>query len=223
MMNETMMTVAGNLVSDVDLRTTARGDALARFRVASTTRRYDRASGRWLDGDTAYWNVTAWRRAAQNAAHSLAKGHPVVVHGKVRQRTVDRDVPGALGTTMAVTFTDLEVVSFGLDLTRCRAQFQRAPIGPQIGSVGSPEPTHEDPAAAPAVSGGAEVVAGAGPVGGGGAVGGEAGRAGGGGGGPAASGTASGAARGAASGAVRDAASGGAGGAASGGAGVDAA
>ena len=55
--------------------------------------------------------------------------------------------PGRRGTTMAVTFTDLEVVSVGLDLTRCRAQFQRAPIGPQIGSVGSPEPTHEDPAA----------------------------------------------------------------------------
>jgi hypothetical protein len=53
MMNETLMTVAGNLVSDVDFRTTARGDALARFRVASTARRYDRASGRWLDGDTA--------------------------------------------------------------------------------------------------------------------------------------------------------------------------
>ncbi len=173
MMNETLMTVAGNLVSDVDFRTTARGDALARFRVASTARRYDRASGRWLDGDTAYWNVTAWRRAAENAAHSLAKGHPVVVHGRVRQRTVDRDVPGAPGTTMAVTFTDLEVVNFGLDLTRCRAQFQRAPIGPQIGSGGSTEPTDQESAAA------------AGAVGGG-AGSGEAGPAGGGGGGPAA-------------------------------------
>jgi single-strand DNA-binding protein len=154
MMNETMMTVAGNLVSDVDFGTTARGDARARFRVASTTRRYDRASGRWLDGDTAYWNVTAWRRAAENAAHSLAKGHPVVVHGKVRQRTVDRAVPGAPGTTMAVTFTDLEVVSFGLDLTRCRAQFQRAPIGPQISSGASPEPTDQEPGAAAAPGGG---------------------------------------------------------------------
>jgi single-strand DNA-binding protein len=135
MMNETMMTVSGNLVSDVDFRVTARGDALARFRVASTVTRYDRASGQWLDGDTAYWNVTAWRRAAENAATSLAKGHPVLVHGKVRQRTVDREVAGAPGTTMSVTFTDLEAVSFGLDLTRCRAQYQRAPIGPQTGSV----------------------------------------------------------------------------------------
>lgn len=132
-MNETMLTVAGNLVSDVDFRVTARGDALARFRVASTVKRYDRASGRWLDGDTTYWNVTAWRRAAENAAKSLAKGHPVLVHGKVRQRTVDREVAGAPGATMAVTFTDLEAVSFGLDLNRCRAQFLRAPIGPQTG------------------------------------------------------------------------------------------
>lgn len=133
MMNETMLTVSGNLVSDVDFRLTARGDALARFRVASTIKRYDRASGQWLDGDTTYWNVTAWRRAAENASKSLAKGHPVVVHGKVRQRTVDREVTGAPGATMAVTFTDLEAVSFGLDLTRCRAQYQRAPIGPQTG------------------------------------------------------------------------------------------
>jgi hypothetical protein len=63
------------------------------------------------------------------------------VHGKVRQRTVDRDVAGAPGTTMAVTFTDLEAVSFGLDLTRCRAQFQRAPIGPQTGPVEEESPS----------------------------------------------------------------------------------
>ena len=137
------MTVSGNLVSDVDMRQTARGDALARFRVASTVKRYDRATGQWVDGDTAYWNVTAWRRAAENAAQSLAKGHPVVVHGRVRQRTVDREVAGAPGVSMPVTYTDLEAVSFGLDLTRCRSAYQRAPIGPQTGSpqgsVGEPD------------------------------------------------------------------------------------
>jgi single-strand DNA-binding protein len=155
MMNETMMTVSGNLVSDVDLRVTTRGDALARFRVASTTKRYDRASGQWLDGDTTYWNVTAWRRAAENAAASLAKGHPVVVHGKVRQRTVDRPVAGVPDATMAVTFTDLEAVSFGLDLTRCRAQYLRAPIGPQTsGAAGeSMPPEVEDDRRGPADEG----------------------------------------------------------------------
>jgi hypothetical protein len=135
MMNETTVTVAGNLVSDVDFRVTVRGDALARFRVACTTKRYDRASGRWVDGDTTYWNVTAWRRAAENARESLAKGHPVVVHGKLRQRTVDREVADAPGVTMPVTFTDIEATSFGLDLSRCRATFVRAPLGPQTSEV----------------------------------------------------------------------------------------
>jgi single-strand DNA-binding protein len=130
-MNETTITLSGNLVSDVEYRTTARGDGMARFRVASTPSRYDRASGRWVDGDTSYWNVTVWRRAAENARDSLARGHPVVVHGRVRQRTVDREVPGAPGTSMPVTFTDVEGLHFGLDLTRCRATFQRAPLGPQ--------------------------------------------------------------------------------------------
>jgi single-strand DNA-binding protein len=156
-MNETIMTVSGNLVSDVDFRVTGRGDPLARFRVASTVSRYDRASGRWVDGDTTYWNVTAWRRAAENARASLAKGMPIVLQAKVRQRTVDRDVPGASGTTMPVTFTDLEALHFGLDLSRCRAVFQRAPIGPQTDAgpqqVGGGGDTGGAPSAGPEASG----------------------------------------------------------------------
>ncbi len=152
-MNETMVTVSGNVVSDVEAKVTARGDAVVRFRVASTVRRYDRVTSTWSDGDTAYWNVTAWRRPAQNAAASLAKGHPVVVQGRIRQRTVDRPVPEAPGVTVPVTYTDLEAISFGLDLSRCQATFQRAPIGPQTADAAGPAQVGEgsgaaDPAAA---------------------------------------------------------------------------
>ena len=132
-MNETTITVTGNLVTDVELRTTSRGDSMARFRVASTATRFDRASGRWVDGDTTFWNVTTWRRVAENAHASLQKGQPVVVHGRVRQRTVDRNVAEAPGVSIPVTFTDLEATHLGLDLARCRAQYLRAPVGPQTG------------------------------------------------------------------------------------------
>ena len=138
-MNETTITVAGNLVTDVELRTTSRGDALGRFRLASTATRFDRASGRWVDGDTTFWNVTMWRRLAENAQASLLKGQPVVVQGRVRQRTVDRAVAEAPGVTMPVTFTDLEATHVGLDLARCRAQYLRAPMGPQTGDPGERE------------------------------------------------------------------------------------
>ena len=149
MMNETMMTVSGNLVSDVDFRVTTRGDALARFRVASTVKRYDRASGRWLDGDTTYWNVTAWRRAAENAAKSLAKGHPVLVHGKVRQRTVDREVAGAPGD------------DDGRDVHRPRGRQLRAGPHPVPGAVpaGSDRARRPDRSRRSASSGSLEGVA----------------------------------------------------------------
>lgn len=130
-MYETLVTVTGNLVNDVTFRTTSRGEAMATFRMASTAMRYDRESGRWVDGETCYLNVTAWRRAAENARDSLAKGHPVVVHGRIRQRVLERDVAGAPGVTVPVTYTDVEATSFGLDLARCRARYERAPVGPQ--------------------------------------------------------------------------------------------
>ena len=43
-MNEPTLVVAGNLVSDVEFRLTARGDAMARFRVASTAKLLSEAS-----------------------------------------------------------------------------------------------------------------------------------------------------------------------------------
>ena len=156
-MTDITVCVTGNLVSDVAFQVTARGVAMARFRVASTAQRLDRASGRWIDGETTYWNVTAWRRAAENARESLAKGHPVMVTGRLRQRTVDRPVDGAPGATMPVTYTDIEAGSFGLDLTRCRARFMRAPIGPQTSELstragdvsgGATEPVEAGPAPA---------------------------------------------------------------------------
>ena len=163
-MNETMVTVSGNLVSDVETRTTARGDVLARFRIASTVKRFDRQRGQWVDGDTCFWNVTAWRWAAQNAAASLAKGHPVVVHGKVRQRVVDREVNGAPpGVVVPTTYTDIDAVSFGLDLSRCRSAYQRAPMGPQTAGSGGPA---DAPAGAPGGAGG-EVAGETGGAGGG--------------------------------------------------------
>lgn len=130
-MYQTTVTVSGNLVSDVAFRVTQRGDPVASFRVACSVKRFDRASARWVDVETAYWDVTAWRRAAENARDSLAKGHPVVVHGQVRRRVVDREVPPGSGARLAVTYTDIEATSFGLDLSRCRARYERAPIGPQ--------------------------------------------------------------------------------------------
>ena len=57
-MNETQMTLAGNLVEDPELRFTPAGQPVAKFRVASTPRYYDNSTGQWKDGDSLF--LTAW-------------------------------------------------------------------------------------------------------------------------------------------------------------------
>ncbi|QHF97582.1 single-stranded DNA-binding protein [Streptomyces sp. NHF165] len=84
-MGDTPITVVGNLTSDPELKFTASGAALAKFTVASTPRTYDRETGQYKDGNAMFLRCSAWRGLAENVAASLAKGHRVVVNGRLRQ------------------------------------------------------------------------------------------------------------------------------------------
>ena len=63
---DTQITIAGNLVDDPELRYTPTGQAVAKFRVASTPRYRDNASGEWKDGDSLFLTCNVWRQAAEN-------------------------------------------------------------------------------------------------------------------------------------------------------------
>ncbi len=84
-MNDTYVTIAGNAVEDPVRRLTSTGDPFVHFRLASTPRRRT-ASGEYVDGDTSFVDVHAFRGLARNAAASIAKGQPLVVHGRLRVR-----------------------------------------------------------------------------------------------------------------------------------------
>lgn len=90
-MNETQITITGNLVDAPELKFTPSGVAVARFRVASTARYKDTASGQWKDGDTLFLTCTAWRQLADHVAESLEKGTRVIVTGRLRQRSYDTE------------------------------------------------------------------------------------------------------------------------------------
>src|SRR3954453_18072179 len=83
-MNDTTITVVGNLTGDPELRYTSSGVALAKFSVASTPRVFDRAKDEYRDGDPLFLTCTAWRELAEHAAESLSKGTRVVVAGRLR-------------------------------------------------------------------------------------------------------------------------------------------
>ncbi len=86
---DTQITIAGNLVEDPELRFTPAGQAVARFRVASTPRFRDNATGDWKDGDSLFLTCNVWRQAAENAAESLTRGMRVIVSGRLRQRSYE--------------------------------------------------------------------------------------------------------------------------------------
>ena len=86
---DTQITIAGNLVDDPELRYTPTGQAVAKFRVASTPRFRDNSTGEWKDGDSLFLTCNVWRQAAENVAESLQRGMRVIVNGRLRQRSYE--------------------------------------------------------------------------------------------------------------------------------------
>jgi single-strand DNA-binding protein len=90
-MNDTFITVIGNLTDAPELRFTPSGAAVANFRVASTPRKFDKQSGEWKDEEPLFLSCSVWRDAAEHVAESLERGARVVVYGRLKQRSYDKD------------------------------------------------------------------------------------------------------------------------------------
>jgi single-strand DNA-binding protein len=88
-MQDTTITIIGNLTDDPELRYTPSGAAVAKFRVASTPRYLDKASGQWKDAEPLFLACSSWRDTAEHVAESLARGARVIVTGRLRQRSYE--------------------------------------------------------------------------------------------------------------------------------------
>ncbi|WP_421083014.1 single-stranded DNA-binding protein [Rothia nasimurium] len=89
------------------------------FRVASTPRWFDAASGTWREGNTNWYNVNAFRSLAHNGARSLHVGQPVLVTGRLKIKQFDR-ADGTTGTSI-----DIDASAIGHDLNYGIAGFTR--------------------------------------------------------------------------------------------------
>ncbi len=160
MAGETTITVIGNLTDDPELRFTPSGAAVAKFRVASTPRTLDRASGEWKDGEPLFLACSVWRQAAENVAESLHRGSRVIVSGRLRQRSYETK-EGEKRTVY-----ELEVDEIGPSLRYATAKVQKMSRSSGGGGYGSSSGgnqggggggySNDDPwaTAAPAPSGG---------------------------------------------------------------------
>lgn len=112
------------------------GTPFTSFRLASTRRWFDREQGQWKDGRTEWFTVKCFRGTALNAATSLRKGDPVIVHGRI----ATEDWTGTDGprTTLVI-----EASAIGHDLTYGSSQFMRTVHGAGQGDgAGDVTPEH---------------------------------------------------------------------------------
>jgi single-strand DNA-binding protein len=111
-------TVSGLVATTPRHLVTQEGLPITSFRLASSKRRFDRTKKIWIDGETNWFTVTAFRQLAVNSASSISKGDRIVVNGKLKVR--DWDNGERSGTSVEV-----EADSLGHDLVWGTAEFTR--------------------------------------------------------------------------------------------------
>ncbi|MGY6496925.1 MAG: single-stranded DNA-binding protein [Microcella sp.] len=130
------ITVTGLVATEPRHITTANGLTITSFRLASNQRRFGRGQNAWIDGDTNWYTVTAFRQLGMHVASSVRKGERVVVAGRVRQRDWQSDTNK--GTTI-----EIDADTVGHDLTFGRSTFTRT-----VKAASAPSDSHSAPAEA---------------------------------------------------------------------------
>jgi single-strand DNA-binding protein len=121
-MNETLVTVQGYVGTDPEER--AVGDAVvASFRIGSTPRRFNREQNSWVDLETNWYTVNAWRTLGKHVLASVRMREPVIVHGRLRTN-VWKDEQGLTHSTLVI-----EALSVGHDLCRGTSVFLKSNPG----------------------------------------------------------------------------------------------
>jgi single-strand DNA-binding protein len=115
-----IITVTGLIATDPRHLVAGEGRLpITSFRLASTQRRFDRKEQKWVDADTNWFTVTAFRQMATNAAGSLHRGDRIVVTGRMRVR--DWEAGERKGTTV-----EIEADAVGHDLYWGTTSFTRS-------------------------------------------------------------------------------------------------
>lgn len=142
MAGDTIITIIGNLTNDPELRFTPSGAAVANFTVASTPRAFDRQSNEWKDGETLFMRCSVWRDAAENVAESLTRGTRVIVTGRLKSRSYEKD-----GEKRTVIELDVDEVGPSLRYATAkvnRTQRANSDVG-QSGQWGGRQQAQGDP------------------------------------------------------------------------------
>lgn len=97
------VTLIGNLTADPETRKMPDGNnSVTTFTLASQERRFDRAAGEFRDGEALFMRCSLWGPYGVNAAMSLHKGDRVVVLGRIKSSSYEKDGERRYSTEIVV-------------------------------------------------------------------------------------------------------------------------
>lgn len=123
--------LVGHLGADPEMRYTADGTAVCKFRIATTEKYKDRQGN--MQERTEWHRITAWRKLAEICGQYLAKGKQVYIEGKIRSDTWEQE--GVKRYSYEIVADTMQMLGGGQG--RGPEREPEAPFGPPEG--GAPE------------------------------------------------------------------------------------
>lgn len=100
--------IIGNLTADPEIRAVG-NDTVANFRVASTGTTFNRETGKYEDKDAVFYQLSAWRRDAENVRDTLKKGDRIVAIAEAKPNSYEKD-----GVTINTVQYDVKEIAVSL-------------------------------------------------------------------------------------------------------------
>jgi single-strand DNA-binding protein len=119
--------LVGNLGADPEMRYTAGGTAVCKFRIATTEKFKDRQGN--VQERTDWHRITAWGKLAEICGQYLAKGKQVYIEGRLEYGSYEKD--GVKHYTTDIIANTMQM----LGLVGNRVQEPEPPFGPPPGGV----------------------------------------------------------------------------------------
>jgi len=101
------LSVTGNLVADPEIKYFDSGTVKTTFSIA-VTRNWTDANGEKQE-QTSFFDITAWRYAAEDAARTLMKGSRVTITGRMEQQTWEDKESGSKRSKVIIVADEIAV------------------------------------------------------------------------------------------------------------------
>ena len=120
--------LAGNLTRDPETRFLPSGTAVTEFAIAVNSRYKSKATNEFKE-EVSFFDIVVFGKTGENCAEYLSKGRPVLVEGRLRQRSWEKD---------GQKRSKIEILADNV-------QFLAAPRGPAAEGGARPAPPQEPP------------------------------------------------------------------------------